>query len=211
MRGYKRGRESRGQLPVGCDNRNVPQYYTRTVARRLAVLNFVAFAPDALTPVGGYPGDEDQARQLFAKLDTGKRMEDMLAAAIYLKSRPECSGKIGAVGFCNGGGIVNMLAVRLPELAAAAPFYGEQPAAEDVARIRAPLMIHYAEDDDRINKGWPAYEAALKANGVKYEMYIYPGTQHAFHNDTTPRYVEAAAKLAWQRTVDFFNKNLRSS
>jgi carboxymethylenebutenolidase len=214
MRGYlARPAKAAGKLPgvlVIHENRGLNPHI-EDVARRLAVLNFVAFAPDALTPLGGYPGDEDKARQLFAKLDTGKRREDMVAAAGYLKSHPECASKFGAVGFCNGGGIVNMLAVRLPELAAAVPFYGEQPAAEDVARIKASLMIHYAENDDRINSGWPAFETALKANRVRYETYIYPGTQHAFHNDTTPRYDEAAAKLAWQRTVDFFNKNLRGS
>jgi carboxymethylenebutenolidase len=181
------------------------------VARRLAVENFVAFAPDALTPVGGYPGDEDKARELFARQDAGKRIEDLVAAAGYLKARPECTGKIGVVGFCFGGGIANLVAVRVPDLAAAVTFYGVQPAAADAARIKAPLLLHYAALDDRINKGWPAYEAALKANAVKYEMHMYPGTNHAFLNDTTPRYDEAAAKLAWQRTVDFFNQNLRGS
>jgi len=212
MRGYfARPANARGKLPgilVIHENRGLNPY-TEDVARRLAVANFVAFAPDALTPVGGYPGDEDKARELFAKLDAAKRTEDLVAAAGYLKSRPECTGKIGAVGFCFGGGIVNLLAVRLPDLAAAVPFYGSQPAAADVAKIKAPLQIHYAETDERINAGWPAYEAALKANGVRYEMYMYPNTNHAFHNDTTPRYDEAAAKLAWQRTVDFFNKNVR--
>jgi carboxymethylenebutenolidase len=213
MRGYfARPAKASGKLPgvvVIHENRGLTPYI-EDVARRLAVLNFVAFAPDALTPVGGYPGDEDKARELFAKLDAAKRTEDLLAAFGYLKSRPECSGKIGAVGFCFGGGIVNQMAVRIPELAAAVPFYGSQPAAADVAKIKAPLLIHYAENDERINAGWPAYEAALKANKVKYEMHMYPSAQHAFHNDTTPRYDDAAAKLAWQRTVDFFNKNLRS-
>ena len=212
MRGYfARPANARGKLPgilVIHENRGLNPY-TEDVARRLAVANFVAFAPDALTPVGGYPGDEDKARELFAKQDAAKRTEDLVAAAGYLKSRPECTGKIGAVGFCFGGDIANLLAVRLPDLAAAVPFYGGQPAAADVAKIKAPLQIHYAETDERINAGWPAFEAALKANGVKYEMYMYPGTNHAFHNDTTPRYDEAAAKLAWQRTVDFFNKNVR--
>jgi carboxymethylenebutenolidase len=177
-------------------------------ARRLALDNFVTFAPDALTPLGGYPGDEDKARELFQKLDQTKTREDFVAAATYLKTRPDCTGKIGAVGFCYGGGIVNMLATRLPDLAAAVPFYGGQPPAEDVAKIKAPLLIHYAENDERINAGWPTYETALKANNVKYEMFKYPGTQHGFNNDTTPRYDEKAAKLAWQRTVDFFKKNL---
>jgi carboxymethylenebutenolidase len=185
--------------------------YIEDVARRLAVLNFVAFAPDALTPAGGYPGDEDQARALFAKLDPAKRTEDLMSGALYLKARPECTGRFGAVGFCFGGTTVNAMAVRFPDLAASVPFYGSQPAAADVPKIKAPLLIHYASDDERINAGWPAYEAALKANGARYEMHMYPGTQHGFHNDTTPRYDEAAAKLAWQRTVDFFNKNVRGS
>ena len=214
MRGYlARPANASGKLPgilVIHENRGLNPYI-EDVARRLAVANFVAFAPDALTPLGGYPGDEEKAVKLFATLDAAKRMEDLFTAAGYLKSRPECSGKIGAVGFCFGGGIVNALAVRIPDLAAAVPFYGAQPAAADVDKIKAPLMIHYAALDDRINAGWPAYEAALKANGIKYEMYMYPGTNHGFHNDTTPRYDEAAAKLAWQRTVDFFNKNVRSS
>ena len=178
------------------------------IARRLALDNFLVLSPDALTPLGGYPGDEDKARELFQKLDQTKTREDFVAAAAYLKTRPDCTGKIGAVGFCYGGGIVNMLATRLPDLAAAVPFYGGQPPAEEVAKIKAPLLIHYAENDERINAGWPAYEAALKANNVKYEMFKYPGTQHGFNNDTTPRYDEKAAKLAWQRTVDFFKKNL---
>jgi len=213
VRGYlARPAKVSGKLPgvvVIHENRGLNPY-TEDVARRLAVLNFVAFAPDALTPAGGYPGDEDKARELFAKLDAAKRTEDLLAAFGYLMSRPECSGKIGAVGFCFGGGIVNQMAVRIPELAAAVPFYGSQPPAAEVGKIKAPLQIHYAENDERINAGWPAYEAALKANKVKYEMHMYPNTQHAFHNDTTPRYDEAAAKLSWQRTTDFFNKHLRS-
>ena len=213
MRGYyARPASPRGKLPgilVIHENRGLNPYI-EDVARRLAVANFAAFAPDALTPLGGYPGNEEEAVKLFATLDAKKRAEDLVEAAAYLKARPECTGKIGAVGFCFGGGIVNMLAVRLPDLAASVPFYGAQPAAADVAKIKAPLMIHYAGLDDRINAGWPAYEAALKANGTKYEMYMYEGTNHGFHNDTTPRYDEAAAKLAWQRTVDFFNKNVRS-
>jgi carboxymethylenebutenolidase len=179
------------------------------IARRLALENFMTLAPDALAPLGGYPGDEDKARALFPQLDQAKTREDFVAAANYLKSRPDCTGKIGVVGFCYGGGIANMLATRLPDLAAAVPFYGSQPSAEDAARIKAPLLIHYAENDDRINAGWAAYEAALKANQVRYTVFKYPGTQHGFNNDTTPRYDEAAAKLAWQRTVDFFNKELR--
>ena len=213
MRGYfARPANASGKLPgvlVIHENRGLNPYI-EDVARRLAVENYVAFAPDALTPVGGYPGDEDKARELFARQDAGKRTEDLVAAAGYLKARPECTGKIGVVGFCFGGDIANLLAVRLPDLAAAVPFYGAQPAAADVAKIKAPLLIHYAALDDRINKGWPAYEAALKANGVKYEMHMYPGTNHGFHNDTTPRFDEAAAKLAWSRTLAFFKEHLKS-
>ena len=179
------------------------------IARRLALDNFVAFAPDALAPLGGYPGDEDSARGLFPKLDQAKTREDFVAAAAFLKGHASCTGKIGVVGFCWGGGMANFLATRLPDLGAAVPFYGNQPTAEDAAKIKAPLLIHYAATDDRINAGWPAYEAALKAAGVKYEAFTYPGTQHGFNNDTTPRYDEAAAKLAWSRTLEFFNKHLR--
>ena len=211
MRGYfARPAKAVGKLPgvlVIHENRGLNPYI-EDVARRLAVENFVAFAPDALAPVGGYPGDEDKARDLFAKQDAAKRAEDLYAAAGYLKSRPECTGKIGAVGFCFGGTTVNALAVRLPDLAAAVPFYGGQPAAADVAKIKAPLQIHYAALDDRINAGWPAYETALKANSVPFEMYMYAGTNHGFHNDTTPRYDEPAAILAWSRTLAFFRKNL---
>ena len=180
------------------------------IARRLALDDFIAFAPDALFPLGGYPGDEDKARELFGKLDQAKTHEDFLAAADYLKHLPEGNGKVGVVGFCYGGGIANFLATRVPDLAAAVPFYGAQPVAEDAAKIKAPLMLHYAEKDERITSGWPAYETALKAAGVHYEAFIYPGAQHGFNNDTTPRYDEAAAKLAWQRTIAFFNKRLRS-
>ncbi len=212
MRGYfARPANPGGKLPgvlVIHENRGLNPYI-EDVARRLAVENFVAFAPDALTPLGGYPGDDEKGAQLFSQLDPKKRTEDLVAAYAFLKSRPECSGKIGAVGFCFGGTTVNGFAVRLPDLAAAVPFYGGQPAAADVAKIKAPLLIHYAGLDERINAGWPAYEAALKTNGVKYQMYMYPGTNHGFHNDTTPRYDDAAAKLAWSRTLAFFNENLR--
>ena len=212
MRGYfARPANPAGKLPgmvVIHENRGLNPYI-EDVARRLAVANFLAFAPDAPTPLGGYPGDEEKAAQLFGQLDATKRTEDLIAAYGVLKSRPECTGKVGAVGFCFGGGMVNTFAVRLPDLAAAVPFYGGQPSAADTAKIKAPLLLHYAGLDDRINAGWPAYEVALKANGVKYQMYMYPNTNHGFHNDTTPRYDEAAAKLAWSRTVAFLNENLR--
>ncbi len=213
MRGYLvKPANASGKLPgvvVIHENRGLNPYI-EDVTRRLALLNYVAFAPDALTPLGGYPGDEEKAVKAFATLDPVKRTEDLVTGAEFLKARPECAGKIGAVGFCVGGGIANLLATRLPDLGGAVPFYGAQPAAADVAKIKAPLLIHYAGLDERINAGWPAYETALKANNVKYEAFIYPNVNHGFHNDTTPRYDEAAAKLAWQRTVDFFNKNLRA-
>jgi carboxymethylenebutenolidase len=215
MKGYFAQPANRtGKLPavvVIHENRGLNPHI-EDVARRLALANYVAFAPDALTPVGGYPGNEEKATELFSKLDNDKRTEDLVAGALFLQQRPESTGKLGAVGFCFGGGIVNTLAVRLGRgLSAGVPFYGNQPPAADVPKIKAPLLIHYAEMDDRINAGWPAFETALKAAGVKYEMYKYPGTGHGFNNDTTPRYNETAAKLAWQRTMDFFNKNLRGS
>jgi carboxymethylenebutenolidase len=213
MRGYfARPANASGKLPgvlVVHENRGLNPHI-EDIARRLALENFVTFAPDALTPIGGYPGSEDKARELFQKLDQATTREDFVTAVSFLKSRPECTGKVGAVGFCYGGSIANMLATRVPDLGGAVPFYGGQPKAEDVPKIKAPLLIHYAENDERVNAGWPAYEAALKANGVKYETFIYPGTQHGFNNDTTPRYDEAAAKLAWSRTVEFFKKNLRT-
>jgi carboxymethylenebutenolidase len=211
MRGYLvRPTGATGKLPgvlVVHENRGLNPHI-EDIARRIALEGFMAFAPDALAPLGGYPGDEDKARELFAKLDPAKVREDFVAAAGYLKSRPDCTGKIAVVGFCFGGGIANQLATRLPDLAAAVPFYGVQPKAEDVAHIKAPLLIHYAEHDDRINAGAAAFEAALKANHVKYQMFTYPGTQHGFNNDTTPRYDKAAATLAWQRTIDFLKKSL---
>jgi carboxymethylenebutenolidase len=179
------------------------------IARRLAVDNFIAFAPDALFPLGGYPGDEDKARDLFGKLDQAKTREDMLAAVRYLKSVPGGNGKVGVVGFCWGGGMVNFLATRVPDLAAAVPFYGPAPASESVAAIQAPLLLMFADTDDFVNKTWPPYESALKAAGKRYEAFKYPGTQHGFNNDTTPRFDAAAAGQAWQRTIAFFNRNLR--
>lgn len=212
MRGYLASpAKASGKLPgvlVIHENRGLNPHI-EDIARRLAVDNFVAFAPDALFPLGGYPGDEDKARTLFAKLEQPKSRNDFIAGAAFLKALPECTGKIGVVGFCYGGGIANMLATRIPDLGAAVPFYGPQPSAEDAAKIKAPLLVQFAENDDWVNAGWAAYETALKAAGVKYEMHKYPGTQHGFNNDTTPRYDEKAAKLAWERTVAFFNKNLR--
>jgi carboxymethylenebutenolidase len=201
-----------GKLPVVLvvhENRGLNPHI-EDIARRLALDNFVAFAPDALTPLGGYPGDEDKARELFAKLDQKKATEDFVAAANYLKNRPESSGKIGVVGFCYGGGMAHVLSVRMPELNAAVPFYGNQPAVEDAAKVKAPLLLQFAAVDERINASWPAYEAALKAAGARYTAYQYPGTQHGFNNDTTPRFDAAAAKLAWDRTLAFFNTNLRT-
>jgi len=202
---------AKGKLPgvlVVHENRGLNPHI-EDITRRLALDNFVAFAPDALAPLGGYPGDEDAARQLFPKLDPAKAREDFVAAVSFLKAHPACTGRVGVVGFCWGGGMANALAVRLPDLGAAVPFYGNQPTAEETAKIKAPLLIHYAENDQRINAGWPAYEAELKAAKVAYTEHIYPGTQHGFNNDTTPRYDEKAAKLAWQRTIDFFNAHLR--
>jgi carboxymethylenebutenolidase len=178
------------------------------IARRLALDGFMAFAPDALTPLGGYPGDEDKAREAFAKLDQPKTLQDFVASAGWLRSRNDCTGKLGAVGFCWGGGMVHRLAVLLPELAAGVPFYGNPPDPADAAKVKAPLLVHLAATDERINAAWPAYEAALKAAGAKYEVHQYAGTQHGFNNDTTPRYNADAAKLAWTRTVAFFRANL---
>jgi carboxymethylenebutenolidase len=214
MRGYlARPANAAGKLPavlVIHENRGLNPHI-EDIARRLALEGFMAFAPDALTPLGGYPGDEDKARELFPKLDQTKTREDFVNGANYLKNRPDSTGRIGAVGFCYGGGIANMLATRVADLAAAVPFYGGQAQAADVPKIKAALLIHYAENDERINAGWPAYEAALKANNVRYAAYIYPGTQHGFNNDTTPRYDANAAKLAWTRTVEHFNKHLKSN
>ena len=213
MRGYLvRPAKMKGKLPgilVIHENRGLNPHI-EDVARRFALENFIAFAPDALFPLGGYPGDEDKAREVFPKLDQAKTREDFVAAAGYLKMLPQSTGKIGAVGFCYGGGMVNYLATRLgDQLSAGVAFYGSAPNAEDVPKIKAPLLIQSAENDPRINASWPDFEAALKAANVKYERHLYPGTQHGFHNDTTPRYDAAAAKLAWERTLAFFNKNVR--
>ena len=211
VRGYfARPAKASGPLPgvvVIHENRGLNPYIT-DVARRLAVEGFVALAPDALSPAGGYPGSEEKAAALFASLDPQKRSEDLFAAYGFLKSQPACSGRVAAIGFCFGGTVSNQMAVRFADLAAAVPFYGGQPNAADTARIKAPLMLHYAGLDQRINAGWPAYEEALKANGIRYQAYFYPNTNHGFHNDTTPRYDENAAKLAWTRTVAFLNEHL---
>jgi carboxymethylenebutenolidase len=185
--------------------------YVEDVARRLGTANFMAFAPDGLTSVGGYPGDDEQGAALFGKVDRPKMIEDFVAAANWLKARPESTGRLGAVGFCFGGGIANTLAVRIPDLAAAVPFYGAPPQAADVAKIKAAVLVHHGEMDTNLAGTWPAYDAALTANKITHEGYIYPKAQHGFHNDTTPRYDEAAAKLAWQRTLDWFNKHLRTT
>jgi carboxymethylenebutenolidase len=179
------------------------------ITRRLALAGFMAFAPDALTPAGGYPGNEDQARALFAPLDQAKTRQDFLAAAAWLRARQDGNGKLGAVGFCYGGGMVHWLATQLPDLNAAVPFYGNSPPPAEAAKVKAPLLVHLAAVDESINAAWPAYAAALQAAGVKYSMYRYPGTQHGFHNDTTPRYNAAAAGQAWERTIAFFRASLR--
>jgi carboxymethylenebutenolidase len=213
MRGYfVRPAGAAGRAPgvlVIHENRGLNPHI-EDIARRIALDNFVAFAPDALFPLGGYPGDEDKAREAFRQLDQAKTREDFVAAAGFLAARPECTGTIGAVGFCYGGGMVNYLATRLGgDLAAGVAFYGSAPDLEDVPKIKAPLMIQSAETDPRINASWPDYERALKAANVTYERHLYPGTQHGFNNDTTPRYDAAAAKLAWERTIAFFDRHLR--
>ena len=213
IKGYFARPSKSGKLPVVLvihENRGLNPYI-EDVARRLAVDNFVAFAPDGLTSVGGYPGDDEKGAAKFREVNGPKMMEDFVASAKWLEKNPACTGKIGVVGFCFGGGMANTLAVRLPEIVVAAvPFYGRQPAAADVPKIKAQLLLHYAGLDTRIDEGWPAYEAALKQAGVKYEAFVYPNVNHGFHNDTTPRYDEKAAKEAWQRTLDWFNKYLKA-
>jgi carboxymethylenebutenolidase len=215
IKGYfARPANASGKLPgvlVIHENRGLNPY-VEDVARRLAVANFIAFAPDGLTSVGGFPGTDEQGAVKFREVNGPKMFEDFVASAKWLKARPDCSGRIGAVGFCFGGGVVNNLAVRLgQDLAAGVPFYGRQPGAEDAAKITAPLLLNYAGNDQGVNQGIPAFEAALKANSKTYTLYVYDGTQHGFHNDTTPRYDEKAARLAWQRTLDHFNKYLRTT
>ena len=201
-----------GKLPtvlVVHENRGLNPHI-EDVARRLAVDGYLALAPDALTTLGGYPGDEDKARTLFAQLDQAKIRQDFIAAAGVLKARTDSNGRLGVVGFCYGGGMVHFLSTQLPDLAAAVPFYGNHPAVEDAAKVKAPLLIHFAAVDERINAAWPAYEAALKAAGVRYTAHQYPGTQHGFNNDTTPRFDATAAKLAWDRTLAFFAQQLKA-
>lgn len=197
-----------GGVIVVHENRGLNPYI-EDVGRRAAVAGFISLAPDALTPLGGYPGNDDAGRDLQSKRDPKQMQEDFIAAYEYLKNHTDCNGKIGVVGFCYGGGIANMMAVRIPELAAAVPFYGAQPEAADVPKIKAPLMLHYASLDTRITGGWPAYEATLKENGKKYQAFIYENVNHGFHNDTTPRYDKIAAELAWKHTIDFFSENLK--
>lgn len=212
MSGYLvRPADQKGKLPgvlVVHENRGLNPHI-EDIARRVALEGYMAFAPDALFPLGGYPGDEDKARELFAKLDRPKIDQDFLAAAAWLKNRADCTGKVAVVGFCFGGAIANMLATKVPDLAGAVPFYGGAPPAEEVKNIKCPVLVHHGEKDERLVAAWPAYEAALKANNVKYEGYVYPGAQHGFNNDTTPRFDKVNADLAWKRTIEFFQKNLK--
>jgi len=204
---------ARGKLPgilVIHENRGLNPY-VKDVARRLATAGYMALAPDGLTSVGGYSGDDENGAKLFQQVDRDKMREDLYAAAVTLKNRPDCTGKIGAIGFCFGGGIVNYLAVRMgPDLAAGVPFYGAQPSVEDAAKIKAPINAQYGELDTRINGGWPAFDEALTKAGVAHEGHIYPGANHGFHNDTTPRYDEAAAKEAWRRSLEWFDKYVKA-
>jgi carboxymethylenebutenolidase len=212
LRGYlarpKNANGKLGAVLVVHENRGLNPHI-EDITRRLALEKYLAFAPDALFPLGGYPGNEDKARELFQKLDQAKTREDFVAAAKYLKQHPHANGRLGVIGFCYGGGIAHFLSTRLPDLNAAVPFYGMAPAPEEAKKVKAKLLVHLAESDERINSAWPPYEAALKAAHVKFEVHRYPGTQHGFNNDTTPRFDEHAAKLAWQRSLAFFDKHLR--
>jgi carboxymethylenebutenolidase len=211
VRGYLvRPAKAAGPVPgvvVVHENRGLNPYI-EDVARRVAKAGFIALAPDGLSSVGGYPGSDEAGMKLQQQVDPGKLMNDFFAALEFLMRHSASTGKVGITGFCYGGGVANAAAVAYPELGAAVPFYGRQPKAEDVPRIRAPLLLHYAELDTRINEGWPAYESALKAAGKTYEAHVYPGVNHGFHNDTTPRYDEAAARLAWDRTIAWFRRHL---
>lgn len=211
MRGYLvRPESTADRLPgivVIHENRGLNPHI-EDIARRIALEGYLAFAPDALTPLGGYPGSEDEARELFSQLDRSTLVEDFVAAVEFLQTHDECTGNVGAVGFCFGGSMVNELAVRMPDLGAAVAYYGGQPDSDKVPQIEAPLMLHYAGLDERVNAGWPEYEAALNGAGVDYSAFIYEGVEHGFNNDTTPRYDEEAAKLAWRRTMEFFDQHL---
>ena len=201
---------AKGKVPgivVVHENRGLNPYI-EDVGRRCAVDGFISLAPDALTPLGGYPGNDDEGRTMQRKRDRNEMLEDFIAAYEYLKNHPDCTGKVGVVGFCFGGWISNMMAVHLPDLGAAVPFYGRQPNAEDAAKVKAPLMLQYGGLDKRVNEGWPAYEKVLKANGIKYEAFVYENANHGFHNNTTPRFDKKAADLAWERTIRFFKENL---
>ena len=203
--------EAKGKLPgiiVVHENRGLNPYI-EDVRRRAALAGFISLAPDALTPLGGYPGNDDDGRALQSKRDRNEMLEDFIAAYQHLNSHPDCTGKVGVVGFCFGGWISNMMAVRIPDLSAAVPFYGGQPPLEEVPKINAPLLLHYAGLDTRVNEGWPAYEKALKESNKQYTVHVYPEVNHGFHNDSTPRFDKAAAELAWQRTIDFFNAKLK--
>ncbi|MCE2614221.1 dienelactone hydrolase family protein [Flavobacteriaceae bacterium D16] len=206
-----RPNDKKGKLPgivVVHENRGLNPHI-EDVGRRAGLAGFISLAPDALTPLGGYPGNDDDGRTLQRQRDRNEMLEDFIAAFEYLKNHPECTGKVGVVGFCFGGWISNMMAVKVPDLAAAVPFYGGQPK-EDIEEINAPLLLHFAELDKRVNAGWPDYEAALKANNKEYTAHMYPAVNHGFHNDTTPRYDKEAAELAWSRTIEFFEKHLSS-
>jgi carboxymethylenebutenolidase len=197
-----------GAVVVVHENRGLNPYI-EDVAKRAALAGFISLAPDALTPLGGYPGNDDQGREMQSKRDSNEILEDFIAGYEYVRGLKDCNGKVGVVGFCFGGWVANMMAVRISDLSASVPFYGGQPAKEDVPKIKAPLMLQYAGLDTRVTDGWPAYELALKENKKEYTVYIYPGVNHGFHNDTTPRYDKAAAELAWNRTIDFFNQKLK--
>ncbi|NYU08752.1 dienelactone hydrolase [Enterobacteriaceae bacterium CCUG 67584] len=211
VRGYLvKPAKATGKVPavvVVHENRGLNPYI-EDVARRVAKAGYIALAPDGLSSVGGYPGNDEEGKILQQKVDPTKLMNDFFAAIGFMQKHPDATGKVGITGFCYGGGVSNAAAVAWPELACAVPFYGRQPPAADVAKIKAPLLLHYAEHDKNVNEGWPAYEAALKANGKVYEAWIYPGVNHGFHNDSTPRYDEPAAELAWKRTLGWFEKYL---
>ncbi|MBG7611253.1 dienelactone hydrolase family protein [Polaribacter sp. BAL334] len=205
-------KDAKAKLPgiiVVHENRGLNPYI-EDVGRRAAIEGFISLAPDALTPLGGYPGNDDDGRAMQSKRNQQEMLEDFIAAFEYLKKHPNCNGKIGVVGFCFGGWISNMMAVKLPELKAAVPYYGRQAAAEDAKNIKSPLLLHYADLDKRVNEGWPAYEKVLKENNVAYEAHFYPNVNHGFHNNTTPRFDKAAADLSWERTIEFFNTYLKN-